>query len=242
MASASTDRRRFSLWPRGMLHQMMLGVVLIIGLSITGFGAYMAREQSRLVEDSLRTQADAAASFVATGAAMPLLTEQYAELGELMHRFAAFPWLLSIDIVDRRGVAVARVVSGAEGFREVHFPVKNSRRRPRCCETARPRPARSARSGSMSGVRSAACRLRGWVRVRFSLDLATDVRRHLIAGTLLAGLLAVMLAADSPCSHCDPPRIACAGSPSSPTVSTRISARRPGSNHCVRNSTSLPAP
>ena len=183
-------------WINGLLpgrlgRRLQLSLSIGIGLAIAAIGAWTIHEQSAQAVRGLEAQAAALARNIALASENPILTDKLDVVEELLLRSAFFPEVHDLRAIDLRGQALSHV------RHEPGFPPTLQFDPPQARTAMPPSAISSARFDEANDRVVAwhpvlAGNLLGWVRLEYSTEALSDMRRRIWTSTAIASLLAVM--------------------------------------------------
>jgi two-component system sensor histidine kinase/response regulator len=177
------------LLPRRFTLQLVLVVVGSMFVSQALYTNHTTEEQSGVIEEMLRTQAQALAVNIAANATAALIGNDLDLLEQVLMQSARFPGVRSLQILDPAGRTLADVFAVANGRAEPRFGARF------------PLPAADA-AFSVETIEEGAAllvwqpirldRTIGWVRIDYGLDQVQATKLGMWWDNLLTGLFALI--------------------------------------------------
>ena len=176
--------------PRKLSHQIALAVSVLFSLTVLFFTAYTVHEQGQNAERLIGAQSEVLAGSVAQSALWLVDRQDVEHLRQMLEQVAGNPDVRSLHVTDPAGRTLAgvRKEGGDRVTADASAPVF-------ALPAAGQKSSRAVAGDSLVAWQAiAGDRPLGWVRVEVSLARLQEMRAHLWADSLIAGVLAIIVA------------------------------------------------
>ncbi len=194
--------RRLARWlPRSLEHQLMMLTAICLVISILGYGAYTAKQQTDLARATIAAQMSALAQNLATVNAYFMITNDLASIEAIAIQTATVPGIFSVLVTDVTGKPLSEVVnqngrwSPRFSIDKVPLPaeVKPTTYIEEASADAAKRDFLAGNAGKIAAWHpvSGGSQL-GWVRVSYRMDSFDQTTRAIWSQAMLVIALAIV--------------------------------------------------